>query len=119
MINNIEDIKLNNESKKVFKEEVFLDSSLNHMVNFVADDPRYLVPKKMLEREMFLDYVFPPLKRSFKSIVRITGLVLLAVKKFKQGMVVASSSRSDPVSMVQLWTVLLILHKSFSIQWVR
>ena len=33
---------------------------------------------------MFSNYLYPPLNRSFKSVVRITALVLLAVAKFKR-----------------------------------
>ena len=95
VIRNVEDIKLDNESRKAFKEGVHLDSSLNYAANQTQDDPRYLVTKT-IERDKFSNYIFPPLKRSFRGFVRITALVLLAVKKF--GMVTARSLRNVPIS---------------------
>ena len=95
VIRNVEDIKLDNESRKAFKEGVLLDSSLNYAANQTHDDPRYLVTKT-IERDKFSNYIFPPLKRSFRGFVRITALVLLAVKKF--GMVTARSLRNVPIS---------------------
>ena len=62
-------IKLDNDSKKVFKEGVLLDSSLSHVVNHMLDDPKYSVLKKIIDREKFSDYIYPPLKRSFSSFV--------------------------------------------------
>ena len=37
---------------------------------------------KMIEREVFSEYLYSPLKRSFSSVVRITALVLRAHRKF-------------------------------------
>ena len=98
VIKSVDDIKLDNESKKVFKEGVLLDSSLSHVVNHMVDDPKYSVAKKIIDREKFSGYIYPPLKRSFSSFVRVTAFVLLAVKKFKRGMVHARSLRDMPVS---------------------
>ena len=89
---------MDNNSKKAFKEGVLLDSSLSYVANQLPNDPKFSIAKKILERETFSSYVFPPLKRRFRSFVRITGLVLLACKKFKQGMVTARSKRNIPVS---------------------
>ena len=98
IIKHIEDIKMDNDARKAFKEGVLLDSSLNYAAHSIDSDPKYIVPKKVLEREKFSNYVYPPLRRGFKSFVRITGLVLLAVKKFKQGLVIAKLSRNELVS---------------------
>ena len=98
VIKSVDKIKLDNDSKKAFKEGVLLDSSLSYVTNQIPDDPEFSIAKKILERETFSGYVFPPLKRGFRSFVRITGLVLLVSKKFKQGMVAARSKRNLPVS---------------------
>ena len=45
--------------------------------------------RKVAEREAFSGYIFPPLKRSFRPTVRIISLVLLAVRRFKEGALVA------------------------------
>ena len=98
VIKHVDEIKLDNEARKQFKEGVLLDSSLNFTVHSIEDDPRYVVPKKVLEREEFSNYVYPPLKRGFKSFIRIASLVLLAAKKFKVGMVRARTLRGETVS---------------------
>ena len=85
IIKSVLDIKLSNEAKKVMKEGIVFDQ-------FEADDDKVAVAKinlidvkKVAEREAFSDYIFPPLKRSFRPTVRIISLVLLAVRKFKEG----------------------------------
>ena len=42
--------------------------------------------------------MYPPLKRSFASSVRIVAYVLVAYRKFKMGMIVARSTKNLPVS---------------------
>ena len=39
--------------------------------------------EKIFSRQHFSNYLFPPLKRSFNSLVRIVALVLMAKSKFK------------------------------------
>ena len=63
---------------------------------FEADDSKVAVAKinlidvkKVAEREAFSEYIYPPLKRSFRPTVRIISLVLLAARKFKAGALVA------------------------------
>ena len=45
--------------------------------------------QKIAEREAFSEYIFPPLKRSFRPTVRIISLVILAIRRFKEGMIKA------------------------------
>ena len=84
IIKSVHDIKLSNEAKKVMKEGIIFDQ-------FEADDTMVAVAninvidvRKVAEREAFAEYIYPPLKRSFRSLVRITSLALLAVRKFKE-----------------------------------
>ena len=85
VIKTVEDIKLTNDKKKVFKEGIVYDT-------FEEADPTIfavakgatLDAQKIYERQVFSNYIFPPLKRSFKAMVRITALVIVAVKKFKK-----------------------------------
>ena len=92
-IKSLTDIKLDDEAKKLFKEGVMLDSSLN-----TISDIKVTMPSKVLERENFSCYIYPPLKRQFPSLVRVVGYVLLAARKFKSKMVIARLARGIPVS---------------------
>ena len=89
IIKSVLDIKLSNEAKKIMKEGIIFDQ-------FEADDSKVAVAKinlidvkKVAEREAFSEYIYPPLKRSFRPTVRIISLVLLAVRRFKEGALVA------------------------------
>ena len=43
--------------------------------------------QKIAQREAFSKYIYPPLKRSFLPTVRIISLVLVAARKFKEGLI--------------------------------
>ena len=94
VIKSVADIKLDNESRKLLKEGIMLDSSLN----VVSKQDKLAMPQKVIDRENFSNYVFPPLKWSFPRFVRIVGWTLLAVRKFKLKMVRARHERNLPVS---------------------
>ena len=85
IIKTVEDIKLSNEKKKVFKEGIAYDTfddtdqGIFALARIEETDHR-----KMFQRQEFSKYLYLPLKRSFKSLVRITAVVLLAVAKFKK-----------------------------------
>ena len=104
------DIILDNEKKKVFKEAVIYDSpddkvfdNINkaHAIfdneNKVDTIVITVNAKKVAEREVFSKYIFPPLKRSFTPTVRIIALILLAVKKFKKGRLLALSQKGQNI----------------------
>ena len=104
------DIILDNEKKKVFKEAVIYDSpddkvfdNINkaHAIfdneNKVDTIVITVNAKKVTEREVFSKYIFPPLKRSFRPTVRIIALILLAVKKFKKGRLLALSQKGQNI----------------------
>ena len=104
------DIILDNEKKKVFKEGVVYDSLEDNVfgkINKVETifDEKYktellvntLNLKKVAERENFSMYIYPPLKRSFIPTVRIIAMVLLAVKKFKKGRLLALTKKGKNV----------------------
>ena len=85
LIKTVEDIKLTNDKKKTFKEgtayDTFDDTEQGIFAVAKIDVKNH---KKIFERQMFSSYLYPPLKRSFKSVIRITALVLLAVAKLKR-----------------------------------
>ena len=65
------------------------------MSNFAANT---IDAKKIAEVEKESDYIYPPLKRSFKPCVRITTYVIVAYRKFKKKMVIQKMKRNEPVS---------------------
>ena len=85
IVKSVKDIKLSNEAKKTMREGIIFDQ--------FESDESYVASKminsidinKVAEREAFSRYIYPPLKRSFRPTVRIVSLVLLAVRKFKEG----------------------------------
>ena len=86
-LSNIEDIKLNNENKKKVKDGIVFDAfnksndeaGVFAVCSLTKDDF-----KKIADCEISSNYLYPPLKRSFTSVVRITSYVLLAVTMWKR-----------------------------------
>ena len=83
VIKPIKDIKLSHEKKRVLKEGIIFDG--------FEDDPNMIAvvmlakvnTDKIAEREALAGYIYSPTKRNFASFVRITSLVLEAVRIFK------------------------------------
>ena len=94
VIKGVNDIKLDNDAKRLLKEGIMMDSSLNLAVN----EGKNGVPQKVVERENFSNYIYPPLKWRFPKFVRIIGWILVATRKFKLGMVRARLKNNLPVS---------------------
>lgn len=85
IIKTVEDIKLSNDNKKVFKEGIVYDTFEEADPSiFAASKGASFDKQKLFQRQCYSKYLFCPLKRSFKSLVRITALVLVAVRKFKK-----------------------------------
>ena len=81
------DIVLDNDKKRTFKEAIIYDDlSSNYVVNAVDC-------KKTVELITFSDYVYPILRRSFRSAVRVTGFILLFCAKMKRKMILARIKR--------------------------
>ena len=53
--------------------------------------------KKVVERESYSRYIYPPLKRGFRPTVRIIALVLTAIRKFKKGRLLSRKKNGEPV----------------------
>ena len=85
IVKSVKDIKLTNDAKKVMKEGVIFDTFEDEFTNVAVALINTIDIQKVAERESFSNYIFPPLKRSFRPTVRIVSMVLLAVKKFKRG----------------------------------
>ena len=66
---------------------------------------------KMVEREVFTDYLYSPLKRSFSSLVRITALVLRACRKF----MLLWKGRMTKPSELEKYSVKLVKFRVFTI----
>ena len=94
VIKTVSDIKLDNDAKKLLKEGIMLDSSLNSVVKC----DKAILSQKVIEREKFSNYIFPPLKWRFPKFVRIVSWTLLAVRKFKLNMVKAREIKGLTVS---------------------
>ena len=86
------DIILDNEKKKAFKEGMIYDSlecaTTNHIVCGIDC-------RKIVETENFSNYIYPPLKRSFPSFVRIIAIILTATRKFKKLLLKARMKRGE------------------------
>ena len=83
VIKPVKDIKLSNDAKKTMKEGVIFDTFDNDESNLAVAQINTIDVEKVAQREAFSKYIFPPLRRSFRPMVRIVSMVLLAVKKFK------------------------------------
>ena len=88
IIKPVEKIKLEDEEKKVFRKGItYEDFSTNPMI--IALSAKHKIDKtKVQQRAQFSNYIYDPLSRSFGSVVRITALVLKAVKIFKMKRIV-------------------------------
>ena len=96
VIKTVEDIKLSNDKKKTFKEGIAFDTfEENDQGVFAIVKVDVTNHKKMFERQVFSSYIYPPLKRSFKAVVRITAYVLLAVAKFKRLLIKKKIERGE------------------------
>ena len=95
VVKKTKDIILDNDKKKIFKEAIIYDSFDDQ--DKVAAIVNTVDCKKVVERENFSMYIYPPLKRSFRPTVRIIALVLTAVAKFKKGRLLAKLKQGEPV----------------------
>ena len=95
----------------MFKEGVLLDSSLHT----VLDQEKSTLADKVVEREQFSNYVYPPLRRSFRSFVRIVAYVHLAVRKFKAMIERSRLSCNLPISDGSTMESLSLLPTKFAV----
>ena len=85
VVKSAEDIKLTNDERKIFKKELVYDEFEDHTTNtFAVVKVNKIDVQKMKVLNVFSNYIFDPVKRSFKFLVRITALVIVASKKFKR-----------------------------------
>ena len=87
IIKTVEDIKLTNDKKKILKEGIAYDSLILDDLTegiFAVVKVNTKDKDEIRKRKEFSSYLYPPLARGFTSVVRITALVLLAVRKFKK-----------------------------------
>ena len=100
VIKSVKDIKLSNDEKKKMKEGVIFDTFDTDEDNVAVAMVNTIDLQKIAEREAFSEYIFPPLKRSFRPTVRIISLVILAIRRFKEGMIKAriKAGKADKIS---------------------
>ena len=67
------------------------NTTANYLVNLVD-------AKKVAQVESESNYIYSPLKRSFRSFIRITSYVFMACRKFKKKMMLAKMKRGEKVS---------------------
>ena len=96
IVKSTDDIKLNNDKKKKFKEGIAYDTfdDVDHGIFAVAQVEK-VDAKKTQERIMVSKYIYDPLRRSFKSLVRITALVLLVAFKWKRALLRKKVARGE------------------------
>ena len=97
IIKHVDDIKLTNDKKKVFKEGIIFDTfdDTGDVAVFGVAKFGKIDKPRIAEREVKAEYLFPPLKRSFKFLVRITAHVLVAVSKFKRLLIKKQIARGE------------------------
>ena len=96
VIKTVEDIKLTNDKKKTFKEGIAFDTFDEVEQGFFAVARLEKEDKvRIAKRQAFSHYLFDPLKRSFKSCVRITALVILAKVKWMKRLVTRKIERGE------------------------
>ena len=102
VIRSVEDIKISNEMRSEFKEGIVYDAfEPNDPAAFAFAASSKFDEKKTFQRQVFSNYIYPPLKRSFKSVVRITALVLVATRKFKK-LVILKRIRENQIDASEL-----------------
>ena len=84
VIKHVDQIKLEDEEKKVFKKGINYEEFTTNPMVIAFTAKSKVENSKVEERLEFSRYLYNPLLRSFKSVVRITALVLKAVKCFKK-----------------------------------
>ena len=119
VIKSVKDIKLSNDAKKIFKEGIIFDAMEDNLEarsnSAAADVTRAAIAAdlhanvhkldhvqvnnvdatKTVQREEFANYIYPPLKRSFRATVRIIGHVLKATVLFKKLLLLAKVRRGQ------------------------
>ena len=83
MIRSAKDIKLSYDEKKIFKKELVYDEFEYEENTSATMKINKIDVQKMKLVNVFSNFIFDPLKRSFKSLVRITALVMVVCRKFK------------------------------------
>ena len=102
------DIVLDNDMKKKMKEGTIHDDfdEIN-MGSYVAN---LIDVEKVAQVRKDLDYIYPPLKRNFKSFVRITSFIVVAYIKFKKKMVLAKTKRGINFPLSKFISFIVILN---------
>lgn len=97
IIKHIEDIKLNNENKRVKDGIVFnvFDESDDEAGVYAVCNLARDGCKKATDCKVGSNYLYPPLKRNFTSMVRITSYVILAVTRSKKKLYLKQIGRQE------------------------
>ena len=93
ILKNTKDIILDNELKKELRKGANFDDfeQADHVVSHID-------VKRVAEVENGSNYLYSPLKRTFRSVVRIHAYVILACRKFKRKIFLAKAKRGEKLS---------------------
>ena len=83
VLRTVDSIKLTNEAKKAVREGIVFDQFETELSYLAVTKVNTIRCDRVAEYEAYSRYIYPPLKRGFRSTVRITSIVLKAVRKFK------------------------------------
>ena len=87
IIKHVDDIRLSNDKKKTFGEGVAYDSfDTTGTGVFAVTRIGKIDREKVAQRILKANYIYPPLKRNFKSLVLVTGFILEVVRKWKRSL---------------------------------
>ena len=110
VIKKIENISLPDNGQDEFKKGVIFDRSLQPIERGAAETHLLTITQKdknqMADFMVKYQYVYPPLKRGHKSLVRITSYVLLAAKRFKR-LLYSAKIRRQELDQSELWPLRL------------
>ena len=85
IVRKVSDIKLDHESKKIFKEGLMFEEDYERQIKGFIVRITKTDPKKVIQCEAESRYIYPPLKYNFRRTVRTVACILRAVRKFKLG----------------------------------
>ena len=95
IIKTVQDIKLTNESRKLVKEGIVFDAFEDESAAVFTVARSSIDMQKVTERQIFSNYIFPPLKRSYKSSVRITAWILVFSRRWLKKLYLKKIERNE------------------------
>ena len=98
VIKNSRDIILDNDMKRKLREGAIHDDFDDDVNTATSYHVSSVDVKKVAQVESESNYIYPHLKRNFRSLTRITTFVIVAWRKFKKKLILAKTKRGEKVS---------------------